>query len=224
MTYSTNKKPSEEYLKNINFYKEIHNKGYQSKRGHFVNNVDAYHGGSTREFAKVIKKIIEKNHIKNMLDYGCGKGFFYDNPFFWKEEKVEPLKKLWGIEIDLYDPCYEKHSHLQTNKFYDLIICIDVLEHVPRQDINWLLNKIFSISKKYVFLNVACYYSNALLPDGTNAHINVNDKDWWFNKILEFKTKYSHLKVICVCSYLLEDRKIKLIPLQFDDQITNYLD
>tara|TARA_X000000368_G_scaffold414855_1_gene405482 strand:- start:1138 stop:1812 length:675 start_codon:yes stop_codon:yes gene_type:complete len=220
----TNKNPSEEYLKNIDFYKEIHKKGYQSKKGHFVNNVDAYHGGSTREFAKVIKKIIEKNQIKNMLDYGCGKGFFYDNSFYLKDEKIEPLKKFWNIDIDLYDPCYKKYSHLSTDKIYDLIICIDVLEHVPRQDINWLLNKIFAISKKYVFINLACYYSNALLPDGSNAHINVNDKNWWFDKILKFKKKYSHLKIICVCSYLLEDKRIELIPLQFDDDIKNYLD
>jgi len=62
------------------------------------------------------------------------------------------------------------------------------------------------------------------LPDGSNAHININDKDWWFNKILAFKKKYPHLKIICICSYLLENRKIELIPLQFDDQISNYLD
>ena len=220
---SYNKNPSREYLKNIDLYKEIHKKGYQSRKGHFVKNVDAYHGGSTREFAKIIKKIIEKNQIKNMLDYGCGKGFFYDNPFYLKEEKIDPLKKFWNIDIDLYDPCYEKYSDLSPDKIYDLIICIDVLEHVPRQDINWLLNKIFSISKKYVFINLACYYSNALLPDGSNAHINVNDKNWWFNKILKFKKKYSHLKIICVCSYLLEDKKIELIPLGFDDEIKNYL-
>ncbi len=224
MNNSTNKKPSEEYFKNINFYKEIHKKGYQSKKGHFVNNIDAYHGGSTREFAKVIKRIIQDNKIENMLDYGCGKGFFYDNSFYIKEEKIKPLKKLWDIEIDLYDPCYEKYSHLSSKKNYDLVISIDVLEHIPRQDIDWVLNRIFSISKKYVFLNVACYYANALLPNGSNAHINVNNKDWWFDKILEFKKKYSHLKIICICSYILKDKKIEFIPLQFDDQIKNYLD
>lgn len=224
MTKFSKKNPSKEYIKNINFYKEIHKKGYQSKKGHFVNNVDAYHGGSTREFAKIIKKIIQKNKIESMLDYGCGKGFFYDNSFYLKEEKIESLKKLWKIKIDLYDPCYEKYSNLSLKNTYDLLICIDVLEHIPREDINWVLDKIFSISKKYIFLNVACYYANALLPDGSNAHINVNDKEWWFNKILEFKKKYPHLKIICICSYLLEDKKVELIPLQFDDQITNYLD
>tara|TARA_B100001059_G_C17454208_1_gene388937 strand:+ start:150 stop:362 length:213 start_codon:yes stop_codon:yes gene_type:complete len=67
-------------------------------------------------------------------------------------------------------------------------------------------------------------FANALLSDGSKAHINVNDKDWWFNKILEFKKKYPHLKIICICTNLLGDKKVELIPLQFDDQITNYLD
>ena len=148
MSKFTEKKPSEEYFKNINFYKEIHQKGYKSRKGIFVNNEDAYHGGSTREFAKIIKKIIQKNNIKNMLDYGCGKGFFYDNSFYLKEEKIDPLRKLWDIEIDLYDPCYEKYSYLSENKKYDMVICIDVLEHVPREDLDWILDKIFSLSKK----------------------------------------------------------------------------
>lgn len=224
MSKFTEKRPSEEYFKNINFYKEIHQKGYKSRKGIFVNNEDAYHGGSTREFAIIIKKIIQKNNIKNMLDYGCGKGFFYDNSFYLKEEKIDSLRKLWDIEIDLYDPCYEKYSYLSENKKYDMVICIDVLEHVPKDDLDWILDKIFSLSKKYIFLNVACYYANALLPNGSNAHINVNDKDWWFKKILEFKKKYEELKIICICSYKLENKRMKLVPLQYDDEIINYLD
>ena len=105
-----------------------------------------------------------------------------------------------------------------------MVICIDVLEHVPREDLDWILNKIFSLSKKYIFLNVACYYANALLPNGSNAHINVNDKDWWFKKILEFKKKYEELKIICICSYKLENKRMKLVPLQYDDELINYLD
>ena len=57
-----------------------------------------------------------------------------------------------------------------------------------------------------------------------SAHINVNDKDWWFKKILEFKKKYEELKIICICSYKLENKRMKLVPLQYDDEIINYLD
>ena len=73
--------PSKEYLENINYYKKMHLEGYDLIDGRKRRAIDAYNGKSTIAYAQLIKKIIKKNHIKNMLDYGSGKGFFYDNPF-----------------------------------------------------------------------------------------------------------------------------------------------
>ena len=70
-------------------------------------------------------------------------------------------------------------------------------------------------------MNVACYSAAALLPNGKNAHININNHKWWFEKILSFKKKYGDVKIICICS-LNENGKRILFPLQFDDKITNY--
>ena len=131
------------------------------------------------------------------------------------------LRDYWKIDIDLYDPCYEKYSLIDENKFYDLVVSIDVLEHIPSQDIDWVLEKIISKAKKYVFMNVACYSAAALLPNGKNAHININNHKWWFEKILSFKKKYGDVKIICICS-LNENGKRILFPLQFDDKLTNY--
>ena len=76
-----NKQPSKEYIKNINYYKKMHLEGYTLIDGRKRSPVDAYNGKSTLIYAKLIKEIIEKNNIKTMLDYGCGKGFYYDNSF-----------------------------------------------------------------------------------------------------------------------------------------------
>ena len=213
--------PSKEYLKNIEFYKKMHKDGFSLINGVRSSPAEAYNGKSTLQFAKLIKDIINKNQITTMLDYGCGKGFFYDNPFEVKGLKVNSLRDYWDTKIDLYDPCYEKNSIIDENKIYDLVISIDVLEHIPSQDINWVLEKIFSKAKKYVFINVACYSAFALLPNGKNAHINVNDQHWWAEKILKLKKKYIGIKIICVCS-LKENGKRILFPLQFDDKIINY--
>ena len=215
------KNPSKEYVENINYYKKMHLEGYDLVDGRNRKPIDAYNGKSTLAFAELIKNIIEKNHIKNMLDYGSGKGFFYDNPFSINGLDIKSLRNYWGIDIDLYDPCYEKYSSLNDDKKFDLTICIDVLEHIPTQDIDWVLENIFSKAKKYVFLNVACYSAFALLPNGENAHINVNDQHWWAEKILKFKKKYKDIKIICICS-LKENGKRILFPLQFDDKIINY--
>ena len=60
-------------------------------------------------------------------------------------------------------------------------------KNIPSQDIEWVLERIISKAKKYVFINLACYPAVALLPNGKNAHININDPDWWYKKILIFK-------------------------------------
>ena len=213
--------PSKEYLKNLEFYKKMHRDGFNLKNGDRRSPDEAYNGRSTLIFAKLIKDIIHRNQIKNMLDYGCGKGFFYDNSFEIKDLKIKSLKGYWGIKIDLYNPCYENYSFIDENKIYDLVISIDVLEHIPEQDIDWVLDKIISKAKKYVFINVACYSAAALLPNGDNAHININNQSWWFEKILHFKKKYGDVKIICICS-IVENGKIVLFPLQFDDKIINY--
>ena len=213
--------PSKEYFDNIELYKKMHKDGFSLVNGDQRNPDEAYNGRSTLSFAKLIKEIIHKNQITNMLDYGCGKGFFYDNPFEVKGLKVKSLRDFWDIKIDLFDPCYENYSVIDENKIYDLVISIDVLEHIPEQDIDWVLERIISKAKKYVFINVACYSAAALLPNGKNAHINVNNQNWWFEKILSFKKKYKDVKIITICS-LVESGKRILFPLQFDDKITNY--
>ena len=199
----------------------MHREGYKLIDGSKINERDAYDGHSTLVFAKLIRDIIKKNQIETMLDYGCGKGFFYSNESNQNGIKINSLKDYWKIDIDLYDPCYEKNSFIDEKKKYDLVISIDVLEHIPSQDTDWVLEKIISKAKKYVFINVACYSAIAILPNGENAHINVNEPKWWHEKILKLKKIYQHVKIICVCS-LKENGKHIFFPLQYDDKITNY--
>tara|TARA_B100000965_G_scaffold401697_1_gene426128 strand:+ start:905 stop:1567 length:663 start_codon:yes stop_codon:yes gene_type:complete len=213
--------PSKEYLENLEHYKKMHNEGFNLTNGEKRKAKDAYDGHSTLIFAKLINSIIQKNEIKTMLDYGCGKGFFYSNPSNMHGLEIKSLRDYWQIDIDLYDPCYEKNSYINESNKYDLVISIDVLEHIPSQDIEWVLERIISKAKKYVFINLACYPAVALLPNGKNAHVSVHDHEWWHKKISKIKNIYQHVKIICVCS-LRENGKYVFFPLQYDDKITNY--
>tara|TARA_B100000029_G_scaffold383086_1_gene378507 strand:+ start:3853 stop:4518 length:666 start_codon:yes stop_codon:yes gene_type:complete len=215
------KQPSKEYIENLNYYKKMHLEGYDLIDGRRRKSDEAYDGKSTLVYAKLIKKIIEKNKIKSMLDYGCGKGIYYDNSFNSDGLKIKSLRSYWNIEIDLYDPCYEKNSFLDINKKFDLVICVDVLEHIPSCDIDWVLEKIVDKAKKYVFINIACHPAIALLPNKKNAHININPPQWWHQKILQFKKKRNEIKIICICS-LKEKGEHKYFPLQYDDKLSNY--
>ena len=213
--------PSEEYLKNIEYYKQMHLQGYNFIDGSKRKPEDAYDGKSTKNYAFLIKEIIKKNNIKKMLDYGCGKGLYYKKPFNLEGVEISSLSDFWGIKIDLFDPCYDQYSNLREDINYDLTICIDVLEHIPSQDIDWVLYKIFKKTNKYVFFNVACYEAVALLPNGLNAHININTPEWWHEKLVKLKKNFKKLKVICICT-LKKENKISYFPLQYDDKLINY--
>lgn len=217
----TKKQPSKEYLDNIEYYKKMHLEGYDLIDGRRRDPHNAYDGKSTLIYAKLIKEIIKKNKIRSMLDYGCGKGFYYSNPSNSNGLEIKSLKDFWNIDIDLYDPCFEKNSFLDENKKYDLVTCIDVLEHIPSIDIEWVLERLINKANKYVFINVACHPAIALLPNGKNAHINVNRPEWWHHKILSFKKIYNEIKIICICT-IKEKGEHRYFPLQYDDKLTNY--
>ena len=217
----SNSQKSKEYLENIEYYKKMHLEGFKLSNGETTTSDEAYNGKSTLLFAKLIKEIITKNKIINMLDYGCGKGFFYNNPSSQDGLHIKSLRNYWDIDVDLYDPCFEENSNLNENKSYDLVICVDVLEHIPTNDIDWVLEKLLTKAKKYLFINVACYPAIALLPNGKNAHINIKPPNWWHEKFLHFQDKLKNIKVICICT-IVENRKLQYFPLQYNDKLTNY--
>ena len=215
-------RPSQNYLNNINMYKKMHKDGYGKKDGGFIEKDKSFNGISTIPYAPIIKKIIDKNNLTNLLDYGCGKAEFYDNEFTLDDDKYPSFRKYWGIDIDLYDPCYDKYNTLNQNKDYDIVISIDVLEHIPQEDISSVLNLICNLSNKYVFLNVACYSAQALLPNGENAHVTVKEPEWWYEIILKLIIIRQILKIIYNCT-IVKDGKLKVFPLEFNDKIINYI-
>ena len=215
-------KPSRNYLEKINMYKKMHEEGYTEKNGKKVSEEKSFNGISTIPYAPIIKKIINKNNLSSLLDYGCGKGEFYENKFTLDNNDYPSFRKFWGINIDLYDPCYKKHNVLIKEKTYDIVICIDVLEHIPQEDIDVVLEQISLLSKKYIFLNVGCYEAAALLPNGENAHINIQEPKWWYDKMLKIINNRKNLKIICNCT-IVNNGKLKVFPLEFNDKINNYI-
>ena len=215
-------KLSKLYYDNIKMYMQMHNEGYKKIDGLHVEQKKSFNGISKIPYATTIKKIIDKNQLTSLLDYGCGKAEFYNNNFKFKNIEYPSFSKLWGIDIDLYDPCYEKYNILNQDKKYDLTICIDVLEHIPKEDITSVLSLISNLTNKYIFLNVACNEAVALLPNGENAHINIQEPEWWYEQILQIINVREYLKIICNCT-IVKDGKAKVFPLQFNDKIGNYI-
>jgi hypothetical protein len=58
-----------------------------------------------------------------------------------------------------------------------------VLEHIEPEQIDTVLEKLFTIGTKYQHHFIACHPSKKGLSDGRNAHLIVEKPEWWKTKI-----------------------------------------
>lgn len=121
------------------------------------------HAASVAKFAKEIG-------AKTILDYGCGQGRLRMS----LEQAQQPY------DVFEYDPAIEGKSQLP--KPADLVACTDVLEHIEPEKIDNVLEHIWKLANKGVFLVVSTRPANKILPDGRNAHLIVEPATWWLAK------------------------------------------
>lgn len=221
MTY-TEKNPSIEYVKNIEYYKEMHANGINLSSGTYKSKEKTYNGKTTSYYAKTIKNIIDKNKYQSLLEFGCGKGQYYKKKFKIKNETIPPLNNYWNLKINLFDPCVKKY-HKFPNENIDISICIDVLEHIPEEDHDWILEKFLSITNFFSFIQVACYPAIALLPNGKNAHISIKDHNYWQDKLIKITKINPNIKIICLCVYKDDKGRFPFHEIGINDKLENYL-
>ena len=131
-----------------------------------------FSGKSLKPHLQSIADLIRRTESKHVLDYGCGKAVLH------RKGRTD----FWGVEIDLYDPGYEPYSK-KPHRWYDGVICTDVLEHVPEEEIDDVLKEIFEYAQKFVFLSISTKPADKKFPDGTNVHVCVKTSDWWLEKL-----------------------------------------
>ena len=190
---ATKDKPSEKYLELIEAYKHLHE------------DETKFTGISIVPFVVDLYSIIQYNKCKSLLDYGCGKAVGYTQNF----KDIDPKKKIpnfnvplhtyWGIEdLSLYDPGTLEYPTLPSKKV-DVVLCTDVLEHIPEDDLGWLIRDIFNLSNKVVFLNVSTVLAIKTFTSGKykgeNVHVSVFDHTWWVDKIKTIHKDYKKLKI-----------------------------
>jgi 2-polyprenyl-3-methyl-5-hydroxy-6-metoxy-1,4-benzoquinol methylase len=131
---------------------------------------------------ELIKNILKP---KKVLDVGCGPGFL--------------MQMLFELGIDVYGVDHSLDSlalapenvksritiadicNYNNNSTYDLIICREVVEHMPVRDVFNIISKMCSISSKYVYLTTRFNNSSKSILDVTTeyevdpTHITIMD-------------------------------------------------
>ena len=111
----------------------------EEARKYHIQNKTHWIGESLGEYKHQIWDMVYRNKYKNILDYGAGKAAFHKLLFNNTKIPGAPV----NINIVPYDPAYEPFSTKPTGKF-ELVLCIDVMEHVQEDKIDEVLADIFS--------------------------------------------------------------------------------
>ena len=154
--------PSQELLDSNKMYEELH----ASPNNHF-------RGRSIVRYLPDIMYLVKESNVQSVLDYGSGKGEV------WKEHG---LRSLLEVKVFLYDPGVEEFQKKPSIPA-DLVICTDVMEHIPENCVDEVLKDIENFSKKAIFFTISTREANKILPNGQNAHVTIKPKEWWLKKI-----------------------------------------
>lgn len=170
----------------------------------------------------VISELINHLRAKSVLDYGCGKGGL-----------VRVLQeKFPDIKVCGYDPAVKEFEKFPSEKF-DLIVNIDVLEHIPEDELTETIERMKSLSEN-IFFHLHHGEVAAVLPNGENAHCTVwTPEEYWrfFKKFFSESTVLpsdKHFQTIYLTFKLPEEIKkrcriLKQGDLKFIDKMADFM-
>lgn len=184
------KKFSSKYFELIKNYQTIHKNGIAG-----ISPEETFAGTSLLKWITVLKLLIKKNKCESVLDFGCGKATCYIRPLVVNNKKYQKLIDYWGCKnITLYDPAVNIYSRYPTSRA-DMVICIDVLEHIDPNNIDPFIENLYALTNKVLFIVVATVPASKVFEDGTNIHLTIKSEYQWNILFKKFKTKYPNIKL-----------------------------
>ena len=137
------------------------NEGLHERKGY---------GSSGHLWLGHVLEIAEAIGAETILDYGAGKG------------TLGHYVDRFGLKYQAYDPVtFPK----KPEGVFDLVVCLDVLEHIEPDCLDAVLDHMLSLTGMAVFCVVNTRASSKVLEDGRNAHLIQHDWYWWKNHLLK---------------------------------------
>lgn len=139
---------------------------------------EVFTGRSLLPVAWRVYDAVRAHGARSLLDYGCGQGRQYDR---------YRLHEWWGVPRPrLYDPAVARYAARPEGSF-DGVICSDVLEHVPRDELDGVLTDCFGFARGFVFFSICCRPARKSLPNGMNCHVTIEEPAWWQDRLQGFQ-------------------------------------
>lgn len=130
------------------------------------------YGTASLKFGQLVSNIIRKTGAQTLLDYGCG--------------SMQNLRKVLSEPIDYrgYEPAVPEYA--ATPEGADLVVCIDVLEHIEPNCLDDVLADLRRCTEAFGFFTVHTGPAMKTLSDGRNAHLIQQPLEWWLPKFHAF--------------------------------------
>jgi hypothetical protein len=108
---------------------------------------------------------------RSIVDYGCGQS----DLLFVLAERINLDR------IARFDPAIPALKEKPEGRF-DLLVSVDVLEHVPDTEIDAVTAEMVSMAAD-VLLVIDTGPAVLTLSDGSNAHVSQHDEAWWLRRL-----------------------------------------
>lgn len=153
------------------------------------------YGTTAAKYGQMVGEIIDSLGINRLLDYGCGHNLSL-------QENLKPQKTF---QYQGYDPGVPDYA--EPPEPAELVVCIDVLEHIEPDCLNDVLDHLESLTEQILFATVHTGPAGKILPDGRNAHLIQKPAEWWLPRFTERWTMQSFqarsttgFEVICLAN------------------------
>ncbi len=177
--------PSEHQRALYDLYRQMHAEGHGKPLEKQLGKQKkaAFGGGLLKPHLARIGELVTRHQPSTLLDYGSGKGLVYqDSPDHAPGSRHKVLQDWPGVAITCFDLGHAPYAAPVTGPF-DAVISTDMLEHVPEEDVPWMLDELFSLCTGFLYVVAACFPARKHLPDGQNAHCTVMPPEWWHGQV-----------------------------------------
>lgn len=132
-----------------------------------------YGSSATELHLDRVARVVRDLQPNSILDYGCGRSDLVAH--FWRDGERK---------IARFDPAIPMWKRMPKECF-DLVLCCDVMEHIPMAFVDNVLTQIREKSATALF-TISTKLARAKLPDGRNAHVTLLTRSEWIGWIADY--------------------------------------
>lgn len=139
------------------------------------------HDSSELRYQHVVNYINNNKEIKNIIDISSGRGILLT-----MISNLFPKINITSTDINKYNELNFKfyklnlinnEDYIQIPNNFDLLTCLDVLEHIDYQNIENVLDNLSRLSKTFIF-TIANHID---IQNGIDVHLIKEDTVYWGN-------------------------------------------